>query len=252
MPESKPVLSVRNIRKNFRGIRVLEDVSFDIAPGTVTALVGSNGAGKSTLLNVLTGVLPADGGQVWLGGLELRKLPAYQRARAGLLRTFQHPRVFNSFTVDQSVELARTPASQERFAASALSILARRKKPAGFAPAYKVEERLAAKASLPAAELSYGDKKLLMLSQVLAADGDVLCFDELCAGLEPRDAQEVRECLLMLARKGKAVIFVEHNLALVRSLATRVIFLHQGRVFRDGPVDEVLTDPQVVSLYLGE
>jgi branched-chain amino acid transport system ATP-binding protein len=252
MADPEPVLSVRNVRKNFSGIRVLEDVSFDIAPGTVTALVGSNGAGKSTLVNVLTGVLAADAGEVWLAGRDLRKLSAYQRARAGLLRTFQHPRVFNTFTVDQSIELASTAPREERFAASVLAILKPGLQPASFEPAYRIEEQLAAKSSLPAAELTYADKKLLMLSQILAADGSVLCFDELCAGLEPGLVQEVRQCLLTLAEKGKAVIFVEHNLALVRSLATRVIFLHQGRVFRDGPVDEVLTDPQVVSLYLGE
>jgi ABC-type branched-subunit amino acid transport system ATPase component len=115
-----------------------------------------------------------------------------------------------------------------------------------------VEERLLPVIGMPAVQLSYGEKKLLMLSQVLAAQGSVLCLDELCAGLEPPVVDQVRTCILGLATEGKAVLFVEHNLALVRSLATRVIFLHQGRVFRDGPVDEVLTDPHVVSLYLGE
>jgi len=252
MPHQESLLSVRNVRKSFRGIRVLEDVSFDIGAASITALVGSNGAGKSTLVNVLTGVLQPDAGEIKLAALDIGRMPGYARARAGLLRTFQHPRVFGSFTVAESIELARSPAPRERLLPSLWSALRPTQPVAGFQPAYPVEERLVSVASTPAAVLSYGEKKLLMLSQVLAAGGSVLCFDELCAGLEPPQVEEVRRCLLTLAEQRKAVIFVEHNLALVRSLASRVIFLHQGRVFRDGPVDEVLADPEVVSLYLGE
>jgi ABC-type branched-subunit amino acid transport system ATPase component len=252
MVERHAILSVRDIRKSFRGIKVLEGVSFDIEPGTITALVGSNGAGKSTLVNVLTGMLEADGGEVRLAGKLLGGMPAYRRARAGLLRTFQHPRVFGSFSVAESLQLARTPPAAERFGSSLAWVLKGRRSPAAVEPGYPVEQHLVALASVPAAQLSYGQKKLLMLSQVLAANGSVLCFDELCAGLEQGLAEEVRLCLIALAQRGKAIIFVEHNLALVRSLASRVIFLHQGRVFRDGPVDEVLTDPEVVSMYLGE
>ncbi|VTY37533.1 Lipopolysaccharide export system ATP-binding protein LptB [Xylophilus ampelinus] len=252
MPDQESLLSVRNIRKSFRGIRVLEEVSFDIGAGSITALVGSNGAGKSTLVNVLTGVLQPDGGEIELAAVDIGRMPGYARARAGLLRTFQHPRVFGSFTVAESIELSRTPGNKERFLSSLWSALRPVQPAVTFRPAHPVEARLAALADTPAALLSYGEKKLLMLSQVLAARGSVLCFDELCAGLEPPQVEEVRKCLLTLADQRKAVIFVEHNLALVRSLATRVIFLHQGRVFRDGPVDEVLADPEVVSLYLGE
>jgi ABC-type branched-subunit amino acid transport system ATPase component len=252
MHKPGPVLSVRNIRKSFSGIRVLEDVSFDIDPGTITALVGSNGAGKSTLVNLLTGVFPPDAGEIRLAGADIGALPSYRRARAGLLRTFQHPRVFGSFTVSQSVALAKSRGAGEGFGASLLSVLTRRPAVPAFEPAFAVEHRLAALGAMPAAQLSYGEKKLLMLSQVLAAGGQVLCFDELCAGLEPPVVEEVRQCLMELAARGTAILFVEHNLALVRSLATRVVFLHQGRVYRDGPVDEVLTDPDVVSLYLGE
>jgi branched-chain amino acid transport system ATP-binding protein len=249
--DMQPLLSVRNIRKSFRGIKVLEDVSFDVDAGSITALVGSNGAGKSTLVNVITGAIQPDGGEVRLAGRDLGRLLAYQRVRAGLLRTFQHPRVFGSFSVAESVALARTPPELERFGSSLLSAMKGKAATPAFEPRYPVEQRLAGLAGIPASLLSYGEKKLLMLSQVLALDGSVMCFDELCAGMELAVVADVRHCLLSLAERGKAIVFVEHNLALVRSLATRVIFLNQGRVFRDGPVDEVLTDPEVVRLYLG-
>lgn len=252
MAVTEPILSIRGIRKSFHGIRVLQDVRFDLHAGTITALIGSNGAGKSTLVNVLGGVVQPDAGEIVLRGRNISRLHAHARARAGLLRTFQHPRVFGSFTVAESVALASTPPAQERFLPSLWTALRGR----GTAPVFRAsdpaEKRLEPLADIPASLLSYGQKKLLMLSQVLAADGSVLCFDELCAGLEPPQVEEVRLCLARLAQQGKAVIFVEHNLALVRSLATRVVFLHQGRVFRDGPTDEVLADPEVVSFYLGE
>jgi len=252
MSAASPSLSVREVRKAFAGMRVLDGVSFEVAPGSITALVGSNGAGKSTLLNVITGVLGADGGEIRICDRDVSRLPTYLRARAGLLRTFQHPRVFGSFTVAQSMALASLRPAAEGFGASVLGMAKRRPSTSEFRPIHRFQARLLRLADARAADLSYGEKKLLMLQQVVSAGGLVLCFDELCAGLEPGLIEEVRECLVLLAEEGKAVIFVEHNLALVRSLATRVIFLHQGCVFREGSADEVLTDPEVVRLYLGE
>jgi branched-chain amino acid transport system ATP-binding protein len=252
MNSAPPILSVRHVRKSFRGIHVLQDVSFDVQAGSITALVGSNGAGKSTLVNVMSGALPADGGEVRLNGIELSKLAAHRRARAGLLRTFQHPRVFGSFSVRESIELAQSRPGDEGFLSSLASVFRSRRSGQVSDTPHKVLEPLMSKSEAVASSLGYGEKKLLMLAQLMATTGEVLCFDELCAGLEPVVVQEVRECLQSLAAAGKAVIFVEHNLALVRSLATRVIFLHQGRVYREGDVDTVLTDPEVVALYLGE
>ena len=252
MSAGKPSLAVRDVRKSFAGMRVLNGVSFEVTSGSITALVGSNGAGKSTLLNVISGVLGADGGEIRLSGHDVSNLPTYLRARAGLLRTFQHPRAFGSFTVAQSMELASLRPAAEGFGKSVLGIARRRRASLEFRPDYAFQSRLLPLANVRAAELSYGEKKLLMLQQVVSAGGSVLCFDELCAGLEPGLIEEVRQCLVQLAAQGKAVVFVEHNLALVRSLATRVIFLHLGCVFREGSADEVLTDPEVVRLYLGE
>lgn len=127
MASTESILSIRGIRKSFRGIRVLEGVSFDLHAGTITALVGSNGAGKSTLVNVLGGVLQPDDGEILLHGRDVVRMPAHARARAGLLRTFQHPRVFGSFTVAESVALAGTPATAEGFWPSLWSALRSRR-----------------------------------------------------------------------------------------------------------------------------
>jgi ABC-type branched-subunit amino acid transport system ATPase component len=256
MTNASPSLAVKDIHKSFHGIDVLRGVSFSVNQGSITALVGSNGAGKSTLLNVISGLFPANAGEVFLHGQRVTSLPTHLRVRAGLVRTFQHPRVFSSFSVQQSVQLAATDAREERLPNSLLKLFGR-KKPAdvsaqSISSKYPFQAKLLEQVNLRAADLSYGEQKLLMLSQALAVDGSVLCFDELCAGLEPPLVELVRACFQALADEGKTILFIEHNLALVRSLATNIIFLHQGQIFREGPTDEVLQDPEVVRLYLGQ
>lgn len=255
MTNAKPSLAVHDIHKNFYGISVLRGVTFSVERGSITALVGSNGAGKSTLLNVISGLFPANSGEVFLNGERITHMPAYRRARAGLVRTFQHPRVFPSFTVKECVELAASDPQKERLFTSLLGIFKRKPKDGPIKTPrarYDFEEKFLEQSKVRASELSYGEQKLLMLSQALAADGSVLCFDELCAGLEPPLVAHVRTCFQALADQGKTIVFIEHNLELVRSLATNIIFLHQGEIFREGPTDSVLQDPEVVRLYLGQ
>jgi ABC-type branched-subunit amino acid transport system ATPase component len=258
MTNAPSSLAVKDIHKSFYGIDVLRGVSFSVKQGSITALVGSNGAGKSTLLNVISGLFPANSGEVFLHGKRITDMPAYHRVRAGLFRTFQHPRVFASFTVKECIELAATDAREERLPRSLLGVFKRRRpasaprEASGALYKYQFQSKFLEQANARASDLSYGEQKLLMLSQVLAADGSVLCFDELCAGLEPPLVEQVRSCFQALAAEGRTIVFIEHNLALVRSLATNIIFLHQGQIFREGPADAVLQDPEVVRLYLGQ
>jgi ABC-type branched-subunit amino acid transport system ATPase component len=250
------ILSAADVEKRFRGNHVLRGVSVEVRRGMVSALIGSNGAGKSTLLNVISGFLKPDGGRIVLAGRDITRDPPYARARAGLARTFQHPRSFRSLTVLESVVLGATPAADEGLALNLLRTL--RLGPS--VPAHRVTWardclarcRIAHRADVAAADLTYGEQKLLMLAQVLALDGELLCFDELCAGLEPGLAEHVGTVFRGLVERGKTVLFIEHNLHLVRQLADWVVFLHQGRVHREGPTDLVLGDPEVVKLYLGE
>jgi len=247
-------LAVKQVHKNFSGIRVLNGVSFNVSPGTITALVGSNGAGKSTLINIMAGVFPADQGQVYVNGLDVTAKSMHERVAVGFMRTFQHPRVFHSFSVARSIRLASTGPSDERLFPSVCRALGIGSGPdkGGLSeldvPALSsIIEKWESKAD----NLSYGEQKLLMLAQVLATKASVLLFDELCAGLEPDLVDKVRNCMRQLSQAGKTIVFVEHNLALVKELADRVVFLHQGQIFREGPTDEVLQDAKVIELYLG-
>ena len=251
--DSEPILTVGGLHKRFRGIEVLKGVSVSVPRGQVTALIGSNGAGKSTLLNLVSGLIVPDAGSIRLDGRDVTRLAPYARARLGIARTFQHPRCFRSLGVVDSVVFAATPPGEEGL----LRSLA-----AGFrgVPAAKREHALQwlrwcgleARAGAQAAELGYGEQKLLMLAQVLATQSALLCFDELCAGLEPALVEQVKSVFRRLVGEGRSVLFIEHNLQLVRDLADWVVFLHQGTVFREGSTQEVLEDPEVVRLYLGQ
>jgi ABC-type branched-subunit amino acid transport system ATPase component len=249
--EAESILTLDALRKRFRGIEVLNGVSLSVARGHITALIGSNGAGKSTLFNLVSGLVPADAGAIRLDERDVTRLPAYRRARLGLARTFQHPRSFGTLSALESVMLAATPAQEESLLRGLFaSTESRMRNERALAALERCS--LHARAQVRAAQMTYGEQKLLMLAQVLALDGKLLCFDELCAGLEPALIEHVKAIFRQLVGEGKSVLFIEHNLRLVRDMADWVIFLHQGTVFREGRAAEVLEDPEVVRLYLGQ
>jgi branched-chain amino acid transport system ATP-binding protein len=250
-------LQLESLCKAFGGNKVLRDLSFTLPPRSVTALIGSNGAGKSTALNILSGLMRQDSGRVILKGELISDMPSYQRSRRGIARTFQQPRSFRTLTTLEAVCLARTAADAEGLACSlATSTMfwrpSRSKEEVAHANFYLEQCRLIDRCNTITAELTYGEQKLLMLAQALAFGGDVYCFDEICAGLEPGLIEHVASTIKKLVEKEKTVLFVEHNLELVRQIADRTIFLHEGRVFSHGSTEQVLLDPAVVQLYLGD
>jgi ABC-type branched-subunit amino acid transport system ATPase component len=250
-----PVLQMVEICKAFGGNQVLRALSFSLQQGSVTALIGSNGAGKSTALNILSGLVQQDSGRIVLNSKVISDLPAYQRSRQGVARTFQQPRSFQTLTSLEAVCLAQTLPSAESLGSSIIQSGAFwRSARHDFDRASTHLERccLGDRGHAIAAELSYGEQKLLMLAQALAFGAELYCFDELCAGLQPTLIDHVAEVVQSLAGSGKTILFVEHNLDLVRRIADFTIFLHEGRVFREGATDEVLSDPSVVQLYLGD
>jgi ABC-type branched-subunit amino acid transport system ATPase component len=248
-------LRVEGLHKQFRGNHVLRGTSFEIRRGRITALIGSNGAGKSTLLNVISGLTSADAGRILLNGRDITHDTPYRRARGGIARTFQHPRAFRSLDVRDCVRLGATAPADETLTRGLMHALR------GFGgppvETATLDEilqtcRLARRAGQRAADLSYSEQKLLMLAQVMASNREILCFDELCAGLEPGAVGHVADIFCTLSAGGKTVLFVEHNLQLVRDLADWVIFLHEGITYREGLRDAVLGDPDVIKLYLGQ
>lgn len=250
------ILQIEDVHKSFGGNRVLRGVSFTLPRASVTALIGSNGAGKSTFLNILSGLVRLDSGAIRLNGIDLTAMPGYLRSRAGIGRTFQHPRSFRTLTVFDAVLLAQTPPPVEALGRNMFGVFFRasRRSAASLEQVMSCLDacRLSHKSQTLAADLTYGEQKLLMMAQTLSVGGELFCLDELCAGLEPSLVDHIGSLVVKLAEEGKTVLFVEHNLELVRKIAGNAIFLHEGAVFRQGRTSDVLSDPSVVQLYLGD
>ncbi len=218
-------LTCEGIAVSFGPTVVLDDVSLDLRAGEVHVLIGPNGAGKTTLANVISGHVPAQAGTVTLDGRPLSGRP-YARARRGLGRKFQIPRVFPRLTVREQLELAAPHADLGPLAT-----------------------QLAEIGDVPGEELSHGWKQWAELQMVLLQRPSVIVLDEPTAGMPRSERGRLAEELEAVAHG--TFLVVEHDLDFVARIADRVSFMHNGRVLRTGTFDEVTDDPVVRSAYLG-
>jgi branched-chain amino acid transport system ATP-binding protein len=235
-----PLLSVDRIGKRFRGVQAVRDVSFEIEAGTIAALIGPNGAGKTTCFNLIAGSFPPDSGRIHLNGRALDGMRADQVCRAGIGRTFQIVRPFNSLSVldnvvigalrgTRDVRIARTRAME------VLSLL-----------------HLDSKATQRAATLTLPERKRLEVARALATRPRLLLLDEVMAGLRPTEIDEMIAIFTRLNREtGVAILLVEHVMRAVMALARHIVVLHHGEVLCRGAPDQVVRDPAVIDSYLG-
>ena len=244
-----PVLEARGLCKAFGGVRAVDGVSLALPKGEIRALIGPNGAGKTTFFNMLTGQLGADAGQVLFKGERLSGLPPWIVWRRGVSRTFQITATFVSLTALENVQVARLSHVGRTYAL--LSRAARLE----VAPARDLLEQvgLADQAGRLAAVLAYGDLKKLELAVALANDPELLLLDEPTAGMAPAERGALMVLTERIARERElTVLFTEHDMDVVFSVADRIMVLHQGRVIAEGKPAEVRADPEVQRVYLGE
>jgi branched-chain amino acid transport system ATP-binding protein len=245
----EPLLRVVGVRRAFGGVRAVDGVSFDLVRGEIRALIGPNGAGKSTLFNVLTGLLPADGGAVAYRGEPILGLAPHAIWRRGVSRTFQITATFATLSALENVQVARlshTGGSRVLLrSADRLEVVRSR--------ALLEQVGLGAEAARPAGVLAYGDLKKLELAIALANDPELLLLDEPTAGMAPAERGALMALTASLARERKlTVLFTEHDMDVVFAVAERIMVLHQGRVIAEGTPHEVRADPEVQAVYLGE
>ncbi len=242
---SGPVLEARNVSKNFGGLRAVNDVTFGVAGGEILGIVGPNGAGKTTLFDVITGHTRPTSGDVLLDGRSLTGVPVHKRSRLGVARTFQHPTVAGSLTVEENMLLA---ASFRR---------ARGGGEGGGRPAGEVAAELleftgmADKAGLESGPLGVFDKKCLMLGTALAMNARALLLDEPFGGLTPTEIDDTIGLIRRVRDRAIAVVCIEHVMRALTSLADRVLVMHHGATLFEGTPAQMLADDRVIEVYLG-
>ncbi len=241
-------LAADKLSRNFGGVHALTEVSLAVEPGERRLIIGPNGAGKTTLFNMLSGLMPVSSGTVRLFDRDITQVPAYERARMGLARTFQITNLFPRLTVLENVLLALLSTDESAFA------LHRRMAAnhALYAQAAALLEKwnLTPIAGRLAKEISYGEQRQIDLILAMAVEPKVLLLDEPTAGLSAAEVVRVVGMIRSLPRD-MTILVIEHDMDVAFDLADRITVLHQGRLLVEGDVDTVRNDPRVTEIYLG-
>jgi branched-chain amino acid transport system ATP-binding protein len=243
------VLEVRDLRKSFDGFQAVAGVSVSVPEGGISAIIGPNGAGKTTLFNLITGHLRPDSGQVLFKGREVTGIPPHDLCRLGMGRSFQRTNIFPRLSVFENIQAAflshrgrgwnlftpveRLYREETEALLAAVGLLDKAGEVSGF--------------------LSHGNQKQLELGLALALEPEILLLDEPTAGMSAAETRETIQLIERIARERHlTLLFTEHDMEVVFSIAQRITVLHQGQVIAEGPPDEVRRHPEVRRVYLGE
>jgi len=231
--------------KRFGGVVAVDGCTLSVQAGTITGLIGPNGSGKTTVFNLVTGYLPADSGTIRFDGRVVRRPDPTRLARRGLIRTFQHARVFPNLTVVENLVLA---APQRWWQAGSVRVSRAER---ALADDLLGDFNLTAHAGTPAAELSFGQRKLLEFAATLMSRPRLVLLDEPAAGVNPVLVETIERHIRRLHAQGLSFLVVEHDMPLVMRLCDPVIVLDRGRKIAEGPARQVQQDANVLDAYLG-
>ena len=250
------LLEVRNLTKRFGGLTAVADVSFGIAKGEIVGVFGPNGSGKTTLLNLIAGLMPPTRGDVLWKSAPIQGRPAHEVAGAGLVKTFQNPQLFAELSVLEHLQIAGHLELKRRLGWKRLATLVR----ADLGHAGGMRERAEQVVSLCrlgesrdrlAAEISYGEEKMLGVAMALMCEPELLLLDEPASGLGAAEVGNLETVLRDLKRNGTTLCIIDHKVGFLGRLADRAIGLHHGAKIAEGAPDEVLRNQDVVMAYLG-
>jgi neutral amino acid transport system ATP-binding protein len=251
--ETQPILAVRDVQRDFGGLRAVDGASFDARRGRITGLIGPNGAGKSTLIGIIGGQIKPNGGSITFDGEEVVGLPPHKIARRGIVRTFQMSAEFARLTVLENL-LVAAPAQkgESLFGAELGRMYWGRNEDALVNEARSVLDRfgMAPKENELGGNLSGGQKRLLEIMRGLMARPKMLLLDEPFAGVNPTLAQEIETYLVGLRDDGLSMIMVEHELSVVERLCDPVVVMAHGKVIAEGSMSDVTTRREVLDAYL--
>ena len=248
------VLRLAGVCKAFGGIVVADDVNLTIDAGEIVGLIGPNGAGKTSLFNLISGVVKPDAGRITLQGEPIDQLPLYRRARAGIARTWQNMLLFNSMSVMENLLIAPREYPGEsmlRLAFGRGEVRESENAMRDRAQAILARMALAQAADAMVTDLPFGHQKLVGLARTLMNEGALLLLDEPMAGVEGAAYETMQRVVREEAAAGRAVCVVEHNVAFIKHLCSRAVFMAQGRILQTGSVDELLRSDALTNLYFG-
>jgi branched-chain amino acid transport system ATP-binding protein len=247
------ILVADDVVRTFGGLRAVDVEHFEIERGKITALIGPNGAGKTTFFNLLTGFDRPDTGAWTFNGESLSGVAPYRVARKGMVRTFQLTKVLSRLTVIENMRLGATGQRGEKLLSSVFAPLWRDQERSNTKRAEDLLERfkLDAKRNDFAGSLSGGQRKLLEMARALMVDPELIMLDEPMAGVNPALKQSLLGHVKSLRDEGRTVLFVEHDMDMVRDISDWVVVMAQGKIVAEGPPDDVMADPAVIDAYLG-
>ncbi|MGQ9676132.1 MAG: ABC transporter ATP-binding protein [Chloroflexota bacterium] len=234
------ILEVRGVVKRFGGLTAVKNVSFELQQGEILGLIGPNGAGKTTLFNCIAGVYPLESGEILFKGQNIAGLPPNKICHLGIARTFQVVKPFETISVFDNVVVggfcrAKSRAEAELAAREALEIT-----------------RFGSRAVMQAQNLTVAGLKRLELARALATRPELLLLDEVVAGCNPKESDELVEIIRDVRERGVTILIIEHVMKALMALSDRVVVLHNGELIANGTPAQIALDENVVKAYLGD
>ena len=248
------LLALTAVSRHFGGLKVLEDVSFSVRPGTISGLIGPNGAGKTTVFNLITGLLPPTSGDIALEGVSLGGRRPHAITRAGVARTFQNIRIFKEMTLLENVVVGMHRHLDYGFPGLLFALPGHRaaeKRARDRARELLSWMKLDHKADDLADNLSYGAQRKLEIARALATDPKLLLLDEPVAGMNSTEKTELMREIVNIQGRGYTIFMIEHDMRFVMGLCEEISVLNFGRIIARGGPEQIRNDPQVIEAYLG-
>ncbi|AFJ45328.1 high-affinity branched-chain amino acid ABC transporter ATP-binding protein LivG [Shimwellia blattae] len=253
---SQPLLAVNGLMMRFGGLLAVNNVSLELHQNEIVSLIGPNGAGKTTVFNCLTGFYKPTGGTILLRDRHLEGLPGQEIARLGVVRTFQHVRLFREMTVIENLLVAQHQQLKSGIFSGLLNTSAFRQaqKTALDRAALWLERiGLLGLANRQAGNLAYGQQRHLEIARCMVTQPEILMLDEPAAGLNPNETRELDELIVELRDKhNTTVLLIEHDMKLVMGISDRIYVVNQGAPLARGTPEQIRENPDVIRAYLGE
>ena len=248
------ILTIEQLSKSFDGVKAVDGLSVEIVAGRITALIGPNGSGKTTVFNLVSGLVHPDSGCVRLENSDITSMPPHRIARAGIGRTFQMIRLCAQLTVLENVMLAfRYPLGERLLPTLITQSQVRQEESEVRVRAMNCLEsvQMQDKADALGNELSHGQRRLVEIARALALNPKLMLLDEPMSGLSPAAIDTVKLIIAETKAKGITILFIDHDMKVVSDISEHVVVLNYGRKIAEGTVEEIKSDPEVQSAYLG-